>query len=186
MPSLPSSSQSDTAVVERPVRESSWITRGSTPNRYDFAILPELAEILDSFYNIARYYSSGARTTERRQRISQMIYNVEYQLISLSHIQEAPKTSNSTTDLSSAIRHAAHIYGLLVLRQIHWKSSIVQKYAQALSNEIDLYQRAWIKLLPDSWQHLLLWIQSLLCLVSSRTGYRDKQVAMLMATASSM
>ena len=98
-------------------------------------------DILARLQAIASYPPQASRTTSQRQQLSQAIYDIEYRLMSIRQRDSGPRgSSGAGFNLSKPLHLATQLYALVVLRQVPRRSSLVQKYAQALSAELKSLQ----------------------------------------------
>ena len=145
----------------------------------------ELCEVLGDLQSIASYFSQCGRTPAERQKLSHAIYDVEYKLMELhqDHLSGLSSLSNSIVNLSDVFQLAAQVYILLVLRQVHRRSSIVQKYIHILSAEIQTNQSSIIDARETenwNWSILMLWIETILAVGAVGPEIRTPSLIRLM------
>lgn len=132
------------------------------PTEYSSLLPEELLDILASFQMIDVYHESSGSSAKLLR--SDAIYEAEYALIQLYdddliRTLEFPWLSANTSGL---FHIAAHIYILIILRQILRRFSVVQFFAQRLESSL-LYLRATLPA-QNVASGLMLWIETLHCL----------------------
>lgn len=175
----PPAFESSRGLEEKPLKSLVSLRAYGDSEGYSSAISSELEDIRGTFQTLANYPPQSARTTSQRRRISEMIYDVEYRLIlqHQSHSAGFSRLSNTSGTLSTSFQLAAQIYIFLALRQVHRKSSIVQKYARALASELKSHRQYTDELggtSTRSWYSLLLWIETVLAIATVDTQSRQE------------
>lgn len=138
-------------------------------HRFRDILCEDLIAILSALQHIATFPPPDARSRLDRLHISEAIYDVEQETILLynktfSRNNGVPiERPLSVTLLMAA---AVRIYIFVVLRQMHTKSRVVQRYAKSLMADLQHVEDVWQNLdyLSNSAIELVTWMVALLLL----------------------
>ena len=138
-------------------------TSANEPMQPRFSDLSEVAwdmvEILETLHLISTAISSSQITNIDRKFISNSIYLVEHQLISLRQDSVVSRSIiDLDIDLSGSLQYASHLYLHLAIRELPGSAKMHTRLLNQLKNTLPTNLDYLIAVAPNSSLRLLLWI----------------------------
>lgn len=122
-------------------------------------VIWDMVEILETLHLISTAISSSQITNIDRKFISNSIYLVEHQLISLRQDSVVSHSiTNLDIDLSGPLQYASHLYLHLAIRELPGTAKMHTRLLNRLENTLPTNLDYLIVVAPDSSLRLLLWI----------------------------
>jgi len=122
-------------------------------------VIWDMVEILETLHLISTAISSSQITNIDRKFISNSIYLVEHQLISLRQDSVVNHSiTNLDIDLSGPLQYASHLYLHLAIRELPGTAKMHTRLLNRLENTLPTNLDYLIVVAPDSSLRLLLWI----------------------------
>ncbi len=136
--------------------------------RFEDVLSEEIIDILAQLQYIASLPPPRQRSAADRLLISDTIYDVEYRAM-LMHQEELFLGDDPIPiTLSFLVRIAIQLYVLIVLRQMHGKSKLAQRFRNSLSAELELYRESYgeFRDYSEPVRCLILWMLNLVLLTT--------------------